>query len=87
MTGRISNRASSGAQVGVVITAYTRRQREVEQTQTYGVNELMKFAGFTSDQIDTLYTLFKERENKERLSGKHKSTTFELILDSVLHIT
>jgi len=34
--------------------------------------ELSKYGGFTPAQVEALFNLFKERENKERMNGKQQ---------------
>jgi len=42
---------------------------------------LEKYGGFTPAQVKALFTLFKERKNKEKMSGKYKGP-LEWVLDS-----
>jgi len=73
------------------VASYAGRQGEVRNSDSVlfvgesssGVNDAARIAGFTATQIDTLYALFNERDNQEKLSAKKLfSPSLEWVLDT-----
>ena len=71
-TGRLSVSAGQGE---VALEAQRR-----DRVHAHGEG-LEKYGGFTPSQVEALFTLFKERENKEKMSGKYNGP-LQWVLDS-----
>ena len=53
---------------------YARKQGEVSSLSDSGEHQSSaqnkKYGGFTQEQVEILYSLFRERENEDKMSGK-----------------
>ena len=62
--------SGEGSKLTAVAQNATVSTRQGEAEKNPSSEGLEKYGGFTPTQVEALFSLFKERDNKEKMSGK-----------------